>query len=382
MRRYSGGLVSRRSRGAVAPAAALVAAAMLAAAAAPAGATITPVTHDNAGALNATNAAIAAGLPALNPQGPAFFLAVPPAGNPVAVADAASGLPVPAQRDGVPRPLDGRRGPGRPARPGRDVPRASDDGQAKPISAGRRQRRRHERAADQLQRDRQPDRRLSRLRLALPLGGVPLAPRQRLQRRLRGRDGCNDLGRTASGPSILAPGNFAALPNGQPLTINSGDRLPAMSPAEAAGTPYGAATACSTRTSRYHAGAASHALPLGLRSRRQRCRQRCLHRRHDALDAGGRLYREPVAGRPRRGHHGPGHRRDGGHADAHADPHGDQGPATSRSGSTRAPPRRAPRCRRWRPCAPATRGRCPRRCWPRVSTRRRPRRPGPRASTA
>ena len=45
MRQYSGALVSRRGRGAIAPAAALVAAAWLAVAAAPAGATITAATH-------------------------------------------------------------------------------------------------------------------------------------------------------------------------------------------------------------------------------------------------------------------------------------------------------------------------------------------------
>jgi hypothetical protein len=60
---FSSALVEMRFRGAVAPRAALVAAALLAVAAAPAGATIRPVTHDNAGALTATNAAVVAGFP-------------------------------------------------------------------------------------------------------------------------------------------------------------------------------------------------------------------------------------------------------------------------------------------------------------------------------
>ena len=47
---------------------------------------------------------------------------------------------------------------------------------------------------------------------------------------------------TASGSAISAPGNFAALSNGQPVTIKSMG-IATMSPAEAAGTPYGAATA-------------------------------------------------------------------------------------------------------------------------------------------
>ena len=44
------------------------------------------------------------------------------------------------------------------------------------------------------------------------------------------------------GPQIFAPNNFAALPSGQPVTIKS-TGVATMSPSEAAGTPYGAATA-------------------------------------------------------------------------------------------------------------------------------------------
>ena len=46
---------------------------------------------------------------------------------------------------------------------------------------------------------------------------------------------------TTSGPTISATNNFASSPFGRPLTIKSGGPA-AMSPAQAAGTPYGAAT--------------------------------------------------------------------------------------------------------------------------------------------
>ena len=86
MRRYSGGLVSRRSRGAMTPAAALVAAAMLAAAAAPAGATVTPVTHDAQGSLQAVQAAAGASF-TVGGQG-AFFVPAAP-GNSVGIGTTA-----------------------------------------------------------------------------------------------------------------------------------------------------------------------------------------------------------------------------------------------------------------------------------------------------
>ena len=137
MRRYSGGLVSRRSRGAVAPAAALVAAALLAAAAAPAGATITPITHDDAGGLDRGQRGGRRGLSRSTPQG---------AGLPARAAERQSGRhrgrgkraarPFPRDGDDVPRALDGRRDAGRPARPGRDCSRASTTvGRAHPAGA-------------------------------------------------------------------------------------------------------------------------------------------------------------------------------------------------------------------------------------------------------
>jgi hypothetical protein len=108
MRSYSGALLSRRSRGAVAPAAALVAAAWLAAVAAPARATITPIPspHTSTGAAAAVQAAVD---PAKFPLGriaAGFYtgasktLSVPANGNPVGMGDAASGLS-PFPRDGA-----------------------------------------------------------------------------------------------------------------------------------------------------------------------------------------------------------------------------------------------------------------------------------------
>ncbi len=234
MRRCSGALVSRRSRGAVAPAAAFVAAAWLAAAAAPASAAITP-TRD---ALTAANAAVVAGFP-LDPQGPAFLLA-PPSGNPVAVADAASGLP------GFPRngttflvlsTGDATRA-NQPDQPG-TFP-SVDDGQDKPIRQG------GDSGFD-----------VSELQIVFNSVGNQLAGCLGFDFRFLSEEypsklgaayndpfiaeGDNGVGWTTSGPSVMAPENFASSPFGQPLTIDSGTPI-VMSPAEAAGTPYGAAS--------------------------------------------------------------------------------------------------------------------------------------------
>ena len=239
MRWFAGDLVGRCTRGAVLPAAVLVAAAMLAVAAVPAGATITPVTHDTAGALNATNAAVVAGFP-LDPQGPAFFLAVPPAGNPAAVADAASGLP------GFPRngttflilsTGDATRAD-RPDQPG-TFP-SVDDGQDQPIRQG------GDSGFD-----------IGELQINFNSIGNQLAGCLGFDFRFLSEEypsklgaayndafvaeGDNGVAWTTSGPSVLAPENFASSPFGQPLTIDSGAPI-VMSPAEAAGTPYGAAS--------------------------------------------------------------------------------------------------------------------------------------------
>src|SRR3954467_5792769 len=78
MRRYSGGPVSKRGRGAVAPAAAFVAAAWLAAAATPASATITPAP----GSLEAVQAAAA---PSFTVGGQGAFVTPPPPVNQVGI---------------------------------------------------------------------------------------------------------------------------------------------------------------------------------------------------------------------------------------------------------------------------------------------------------
>jgi hypothetical protein len=239
MRWFAGDLVGRCTRGAALPAAVLVAAAVLAVAAVPAGATITPVTHDTAGAVNATNAAVVAGFP-LNPQGPAFFLAVPPAGNPVAVADAASGLP------GFPRngttflilSTGDATLADRPDQPG-TFPSVGD-GQDQPIRQG------GDSGFD-----------ISELQIDFNSIGNQLAGCLGFDFRFLSEEypsklgapyndavvaeGDNGVGWTTSGPSVLAPENFASSPFGQPLTIDSGAPI-VMSPAEAAGTSYGAAS--------------------------------------------------------------------------------------------------------------------------------------------
>jgi hypothetical protein len=236
MRRYSGGPVSKRGRGAVAPAAALVAAAWLAAAAAPSGATITPVTHDTVGAANATNAAVVSGFP-LAPQGSAFFLAVPPAGNPVAVSDAASGLPG-FPRNGTTFLILSTGDATRANQPGAFP--SVDDGQDQPIRQG------GDSGFD-----------ISELQVNFNSIGNQLAGCLGFDFRFLSAEyptklgaayndpfiaeGDNGVAWTTSGSSVMAPENFASSPFGQPLTIDSGAPI-VMSPAQAAGTPYGAAS--------------------------------------------------------------------------------------------------------------------------------------------
>jgi hypothetical protein len=239
MRRFSGGLVARRTRGPIAPGAALVAAGLLAAAAPPAGATIRPVTHDTPGAQTATNAAVVAGFP-LNPTGPAFFLAIPPNGDPVGVGDAASGLA------GFPRngatflvlSTGDATLADQPDQPG-TFP-SVNDGQSQPLrSYG-------DSAFD-----------VSELQINYDAIGNQTAGCLGFDFRFLSEEypaglgaayndafvaeGDNGVAWTTSGPSVLAPENFASSPFGQPLTIDSGAPV-VMSPAEAAGTPYGAAT--------------------------------------------------------------------------------------------------------------------------------------------
>jgi hypothetical protein len=235
MRRFSAGLTGTRARGALAPGAALVAAGLLAVAAAPAGATITP-TRD---ALTATNAAVVAGFP-LDPQGPAFFLAIPPNGNPVAVADAASGL-AGFPRNGTTFLIlstgDATRAD-QPDQPG-TFP-SVDDGQGQPIRG------KGDSAFD-----------VNELQIVFnAIGNVTTGClgfdvrflSEEYPSKLGAAfndafvaEGDNGVAWSTSGSSVLAPENFASAPVGQPLTIDSGAPV-VLSPAEAAHTPYGAAS--------------------------------------------------------------------------------------------------------------------------------------------
>jgi hypothetical protein len=234
MRRYSGGLVSRRSRGAVAPAAALVAAALAAAAAAPASATITP-TRDPA---TATNAAVAAGFP-LSTQGQ-FFLAIPPNGNPVATADAASGL-AGFPREGSTFLILSTGDATRADQPDQAGAFPSvDDGQDQPIRQGGAS------AFDisELQINFVSIGNVSSGCLGVDFRFLSEEYPSKLGAQFNDAfiaEGDNATGWTSDATSVSAPENFASQPFGQPLTIDSGAPI-VMSPAEAAGTPYGAAT--------------------------------------------------------------------------------------------------------------------------------------------
>ena len=78
------------------------------------------------------------------------------------------------------------------------------------------------------------------LRLPLPLGGVPVAARPAPSTTPSSPRSTTRPGRRRAPPS-RRPTTSPRSPSGQPVTIKS-TGLAAMSPAEAAGTPYGAAT--------------------------------------------------------------------------------------------------------------------------------------------
>jgi hypothetical protein len=219
MRRFVGGLAT---------------ASLLALSATPAGATITP-TRD---ALTATNAAVVAGFPLDSLQGQ--FLLAPPNGNPVAVGDTASGL-AGFPRNGTTFLIlstgDATRAD-QPDQPG-TFP-SVNDGQDTPIRQG------GDSAFD-----------ISELQINFNAIGNVTAGCLGFDFRFLSEEypsklgaayndpfvaeGDNGVAWTTSGPTVLAPENFASAPFGQPLTIDSGAPV-VMSPAEASGTPYGAAT--------------------------------------------------------------------------------------------------------------------------------------------
>ena len=235
----------RPSSRALVPAAALVAAA-LGLIAAPAGATVTPIPtpHASAGAAGAVRATVdTTKFPTVGSGdffvGLSKMLSVPPNGNPVATADGASGL--------IPFPLDSAAflvmstgnaaqadSPGQPG----IFPDANDAG---PLFAER--------------GDAAHDLTVLQIPFTTPAGAGPSCLSfdfrflsEEYPTRLA--SAFNDAfiaeldtsSWTTSGSVISAPDNFAALPNGQPLTIKA-TGFATLSPAQAAGTPYGAATA-------------------------------------------------------------------------------------------------------------------------------------------
>jgi hypothetical protein len=247
MRRISGGLVARRTRGAIAPGAALVAAGLLAAAA-PAGAVITPIPtpHTSAGAAGAVRVAVdptkfSTVGSAIFYTGASKMLSVPPGGNPVGTGDAGPS-PFPLDNGaflvmstGDATQADDADLPG-------VFPDVSDLG---PVLSERGT------AARDLT--------VLQIPFTSPQGasGGPLPACLSFDFRFLSEEYPTRLGNafndafvaeldsstwSTSGSAVSAPGNFAALPNGQPVTIKS-TGLATMSPSEAAGTPYGAATA-------------------------------------------------------------------------------------------------------------------------------------------
>ena len=253
-----------RALGAFAPGAALVGAGLLAVAAAPAGAAITP-TRD---APSVIRLAVdpAKFMPA--PQSvPTFYTgsgevtSLPPTGNPVGTGDAASALvPFPLDDSGfiVMSTGDATQADA-PDRPG-TFPDSDDGGPA--LS---------ERGPNSTARD------VTVLQIPFVTPAGAGASCLSFDLRFLSEEYPSRLASafndafvaemdattwTAVGSTISAPGNFAALPNGQPLTIKA-TGFAAMSPAEAAGTPYGAATALLHAHTTVSAGAA-HTLYLSI----------------------------------------------------------------------------------------------------------------------
>jgi hypothetical protein len=248
MRRFCGGLVAKRTRGPIAPGAALVAAGLLAAAAAPAGATVTPIPspHTGAGAAGAVRLTVDAAKfstigSATFYTGASKILSVPPGGNPVGTGDSG---PAPFPLDtgaflvlstGDATQADQADVPG-------VFPDVSDLG---PVLSERGSAAR--------------DVTVVQIPFTSPLSpaGGPLPACLSFDFRFLSEEYPSRLGSaftdafvaeldgstwSTSNSTISAPNNFAALPGGQPVTIKS-TGLATMSPAEAAGTPYGAATA-------------------------------------------------------------------------------------------------------------------------------------------
>ena len=246
MRRFSGGLVGKRTRGAVGAWGG-------ARRGRPAGRRgraggrddhadhATPTPARRAGAVQA---AADRGLPPWAPQGRGLRCRCRPPATRSATGDAASGL-VPFPRDGTAflvLSTGDATAADQPDQPG-VVPERRRRRRPAIRSAATRALRR-DGAADPVHQPAGPAGAplgLPLVRLPLPVGGVPRAARQRLQRRLRRRARHIDLDDVGLRRS-RRPNNFASLSE-RPAADDQVGRAAAMSPAEAAGTPYGAATA-------------------------------------------------------------------------------------------------------------------------------------------
>jgi hypothetical protein len=255
---------ARRARGAFAPGAAIVGAGVLAVGAAPASAAITP-TRDAPTVIRL--AADPAKFMPATPSAPSFYTgpgkvtSLPPTGNPVGTGDGASALvPFPLDDSGfiVMSTGDATQADA-PDRPG-TFPDSDDGGPA--LS---------ERGPNSTARD------VTVLEIPFVTPAGAGASCLSFDLRFLSEEYPSRLASafddafvaemdattwTSTGSTISASGNFAALPDGQPLTIKA-TGFAAMSPAEAAGTPYGAATALLHAHITVSAGAA-HTLYLSL----------------------------------------------------------------------------------------------------------------------
>jgi hypothetical protein len=269
MRRFFGRLVAKRSRGAIAPGAVLVAAALLGVAAVPAGATITPLSsHTDAQLSGAMRLVLNGGTFPIS--GANFYLnaqqqpTVPPKGNPVAVGDNMASPDPAFPRDGTAYLLlsTGDADQADDAdQAGVPFPSSNDIGGAVPG--------RGTSAFD-----------VTAVQLPFPTvdpaSGASRSACVSFDFRFLSEEHPGSADRVpddafvaeldsstwTANPGVAAPTNFASSPNGQPLTIRSGGAP--MSPVAAAGTSYAAATGLLHAQVFVPAGQASHSLILSL----------------------------------------------------------------------------------------------------------------------
>jgi hypothetical protein len=238
MRRFSGGVVARRTRRAIAPGAALVAAGLLAAAAAPAGAVITPTRN----ATTAANAAVGPGFTLSSQIPPGFQQPLPPNGNPVGTNDPKTPL-LAFPRDGLTFLVLSTGDAVQADQPDQSGAFPSVDDLGQPFRG---------RGANAF------DTTVLGIPFILPGAAAPMPGCLSFDFRFLSEEYPSLVGNafndffvaeldttswntSDTGPEVSAPNNFASL-NGQPITINSTGPA-TMAPSEALGTPYGAATA-------------------------------------------------------------------------------------------------------------------------------------------